>query len=89
MTESRPPLPAAQTNGFAVASMVLGIVWVFWIGSLLAIVFGHVARSQIRRSGIRSGNGMALAGLVLGYLAFGILALTVATGGVVHVEVRV
>jgi hypothetical protein len=34
-------LPRAdQTNGLAIASMVLGIVWVYWLGSVLALVFG-------------------------------------------------
>jgi uncharacterized membrane protein len=60
----------AKTNGLAIASLVLGIVWIYWIGSILAIVFGHVALSQIKKSnGTQSGRGMAIAGLVLGYLA--------------------
>ena len=53
----RPPPPpayggyrAARTSGLAIASMVLGIVWVFWLGSILAVIFGHVALSQIKRS---------------------------------------
>ena len=58
-----------RTNGFAVASMVLGIVWLWWIGSILAVIFGHVAIRQINRSnGTESGTGMAIAGLVLGYI---------------------
>jgi len=52
----------APTNGFAIAALVLGIIG----GSVLAIVFGHVARSQNRRTG-QGGSGMALAGLILGY----------------------
>ena len=36
-----------RNNGLAIASMVLGIVWVYWIGSILAVIFGHVALSQI------------------------------------------
>src|SRR5216684_3905704 len=49
------PTPAAptSTNGFAIASMVLGILWLWWGGSMLALVFGYVARYQIRRSGGR------------------------------------
>lgn len=53
----------APTNGFAVAALVLGLVG----GSLLAVVFGHIALSQIRRIG-QHGRGMAIAGLVLGYV---------------------
>jgi hypothetical protein len=81
-----PPYPTqpqfigySRTSGLAVASLVLGIVWVFWVGSVLAIVFGHVALSQIKRSyGALSGRGMAIAGLVLGYLGLATLALVIA-----------
>ncbi|HTL85948.1 MAG TPA: DUF4190 domain-containing protein [Acidimicrobiia bacterium] len=57
-----------RTNGFAVASLVLGIVgWAVCIGSILAIIFGVVARGQIRASGgQQSGDGMAKAGIILG-----------------------
>ena len=67
--------PAAQTtNGFAIASMVLGIIWIYWIGSVLALVFGYVARSQIRQRG-QSGDGMAIAGIVLGWVGVATLVL--------------
>lgn len=74
------PAPPARrhtggpTNGMAIASMVLGIFWAGWIGSILAVVFGHVALKQIERTD-QGGRGMAVAGLVLGYLGLGILAL--------------
>ena len=65
------------TNAFAVASMVIGLVWAWWIGSLLAIAFGHVALRQIAQSGgAQKGRGFAIAGLALGY--FGALTLLVA-----------
>jgi hypothetical protein len=64
------------TNGLAVAALVLGIVWAFWIGSALAIIFGHVALGQIRQRN-QSGKGMAVAGLVLGYVGAGTFALFV------------
>jgi uncharacterized protein DUF4190 len=66
--------PPRPTNGLAVASMVLGILWVYWIGSILALVFGYVARDQIRRSG-QGGDGMAVAGIVLGWIGVGFLIL--------------
>ena len=71
------PLPASSaTNGLAIASLVLGIIWLYWLGSLLAIVFGHVARTQIRESrGAQTGDGLAVAGLVLGYVGVAILLL--------------
>ncbi|MGH3909384.1 MAG: DUF4190 domain-containing protein [Pseudonocardiaceae bacterium] len=54
--------------------MVLGILWIYWIGSILALIFGYVARSQIRERG-ESGDGMAIAGIVLGWIGIGILGL--------------
>jgi hypothetical protein len=66
--------PARPTNGMAIASMVLGIVWVYWIGSILALIFGYVALNEIRRNG-QSGEGMAIAGIVLGWVGVGILVV--------------
>lgn len=68
------PVPWAMsrpTNGMAVASMVLGILWLYWIGSILALIFGYIARRQIRERG-ESGNGMAIAGIVLGWVGVGV-----------------
>ena len=62
-----PMPPQVPTNGLAVASMVLGILCLYGIGSILALVFGYQAKGQIERSGGReSGRGMAIAGIVLG-----------------------
>lgn len=68
------PPPPQPTNGMAVAAMILGILWLYWVGSILALVFGYVARSQIRRTGA-GGNGMAVAGIVLGWIGIGLLVL--------------
>ena len=71
----QPPI-VQTTNGLSVASMVLGIVWVFGIGSILAVIFGFVARKQIKDSGGRqSGSGMALAGIILGFVGVASLIL--------------
>jgi hypothetical protein len=76
----QPGYPSSPgTNGFAIASMVLGILWLWWIGSILALVFGYVAKSQIRGSG-QSGSGMATAGIVLGWIGVGFLALFITIG---------
>jgi Domain of unknown function (DUF4190) len=66
--------PPQRTNGLAVASLVLGILWIYWIGSILALVFGYIARNQIRERG-DSGDGMAIAGIVLGWVGVGVLGL--------------
>jgi hypothetical protein len=39
-----------RTNGMAVASLVLGILWFWWIGSVLALIFGYVGKGEIDRS---------------------------------------
>ena len=60
--------PVDRTNRLAVASLVCALA-VFVVPlptSILAIVFGHVARGQIRRTG-EKGDGLARAGLVLGW----------------------
>jgi type IV pilus assembly protein PilA len=59
--------------GLSIASLVLGIIsfmggMFLIIPPILAIVFGHVSRSDCKRRGIEAGKGMALAGLILGYL---------------------
>jgi hypothetical protein len=53
----------------AIASLILGILFVLFPLSIPAVVFGHIALSQIKRSAGRLGGaGLAIAGLVLGYL---------------------
>ena len=60
----------------AVVSLVAGCAqpFMWFVSAIAAIVTGHVARHQIKRSGER-GAGMALAGLILGYIG---LAFTLA-----------
>lgn len=76
-----PPPPYAQnapTNGMAVAALIfgiLGLVILYGIGPILALIFGYVARGQIKRSqGQQGGQGMALAGIILGWIG---LVLTI------------
>ncbi len=56
----------------AIASMVLGILWIEWIGSILALVFGYVALNQIKTRNER-GRGMAIAGVALGWIGVGLI----------------
>lgn len=67
---------SSSTNGLAIASLVCGIVWVCGLGSIAAIVCGHIGRSQIRRDRSQ-GAGMALAGLILGYVGLAVVLLYV------------
>jgi hypothetical protein len=65
----------------AVASLVLGILWIYWIGSVLALIFGYIARQQINQAqGMQQGRGMATAGIVLGWIGVGFLILFMLLG---------
>jgi hypothetical protein len=62
--------PVARTNGLALASLACGLAQFAFgpLATIPAIVCGHMARSQIKRTG-EQGSGMALAGLILGWAA--------------------
>jgi Domain of unknown function (DUF1707)/Domain of unknown function (DUF4190) len=66
--------PARRPNGLAIASVVVGVLWMWWLGSLAAVIMGHVALRQIARSGgAQTGRAVALSGLAVGY--FGLTTL--------------
>lgn len=80
-----------RTSTLAVISLVAGILgWTLlpFLGSLGAIITGHMARSEIRRSaGTVDGDGLAIAGLVLGWgsvvvTVIGILLAVMFFGGI-------
>ena len=70
------PYPAAPpTNGLAIASLVCGVgTFVIGLSFIPAIICGHIARGQIRRTG-DAGRGMAITGLVLGIVGVMFVAL--------------
>jgi hypothetical protein len=75
------PDRSPRTSGFAVASFVLGVVWLCGLGSLMATIFGAVALLRISRSnGTTTGRGMALAGFILGILGLVLVALSIVFG---------
>jgi hypothetical protein len=82
--------PVTKTNGLAVASLVTSFFfWIWGVGAILAIIFGFVARSQIKRSGgTQSGSGMALAGIIIGFttLALGVVGIVVLVAVVHHCD---
>jgi type IV pilus assembly protein PilA len=68
-----PPLTGTTavptTSGLAIVSLLCGILFFIFPSAVAAIIFGHISRSDIRRSGGRkTGAGMASAGLILGYV---------------------
>jgi len=61
---------APDPSGKAIFSLVCGVLSFFPPFALVAIIFGHLSLSEIRRSAGRlKGRGLAIAGLILGYLA--------------------
>jgi hypothetical protein len=66
--------PQRRLNPLAVVSLVAGVFWFGWVGSVVAVILGHVALGQIARSGGReTGRPAALIGVALGY--FGLATL--------------
>jgi hypothetical protein len=67
------PLPAPRTSTTALISLIAGIAgWSIlpFLGSIVAIITGHLAQSEIKKGGgMVTGKGMAVAGLILGYLS--------------------
>src|SRR5271166_4725743 len=62
------PTVPAKTSGKAIVSLISGLFIFFFPLSIVAIIFGHISLSEIRRSAGRlTGDGLAIAGLVLGY----------------------
>ena len=93
-----PPQAVATTSVLAIVSLVAGLLT--WLSTpliflvvptplctLVAIVCGHMARAEIRRNPGMQGDGMAIAGLVLGWamviaVVLAIVAVIVFFGGI-------
>ena len=78
------PYEPKETSGYAVASLVLGIVGLpiicpLLIPSILAVVFGVMARSDIEKTG-KGGGGMALAGLITGFIGIAAAVIAIIVG---------
>jgi hypothetical protein len=70
-------IPAAKTNVLAIVSLVAGILWVFWLGSIVAIICGVIALAQTRARR-ENGRGIAIAGIILGAVGIVTLLATIA-----------
>lgn len=75
-------VPVRQTNTLAIISLVAGILgWTLFpfLGSIAAVITGHMARKQIRQApGQWDGDGFALAGLLLGWIALALWLVGIA-----------
>lgn len=95
MTPIREVRPASVTNGKAVASLVFGAVALFvpipFVLGIIAIVLGNTARREIAADPRQEGDGLAIAGIILGWvdvvmsaillLVFGFILTTVLVVG--------
>ncbi|CAA6676360.1 MULTISPECIES: DUF4190 domain-containing protein [unclassified Lentimonas] len=75
---------ASSVSGLAVTSLVFGIIgivfgWLFILPPLVAIILGHIARASCRKHAHLSGSGIALSGLILGYIGILPVILMVAS----------
>lgn len=85
-----PPVPPARaegpaatdmwtqptTNPMAIGSLVLSLLWLGGLGSVGAVVLGHMGKREIARSqGRQSGDNLATAGLVIGYIGLAIMVI--------------
>lgn len=62
--------PGRRTNVLAIVSLIAsiaGLVIVWFIGSIVGVVCGHISMNQIKKTG-EEGRGLALAGLIVGYI---------------------
>ena len=80
----------SKTNAMAIISLISGLVsWFFipFLAAVVAIITGHIARGQIK-NGTETGDGLAIAGLILGYLniamsCVGVLIFILIFGGMI------
>lgn len=73
-----------ETSGMAIGSLIAGIFFLLFPAAIVAVVLGHLSRSEIRRSGGRKkGAGMALTGLILGYCGVATIPLLIIAGLVI------
>lgn len=89
-------IPVRQNSSLAIISLVAGILgWTLapFLGSLVAIVTGHMARKEIRRDPALDGDVMAIIGLVLGWASVilwivGIVVFVLFFGGLAWLGTR-
>ncbi len=77
-----------KTSGLAIASLVCGIfTFICGLGAIPAVICGHLALSRIKAGRAAGGRGMAIAGLIMGYLGILLTVVVVAFYGAVVLAV--
>ena len=78
-----------RTSNLAIVSLITGILSWFLlplIGAVIAVITGHMAKTEIRQSnGLIAGEGMATAGLILGYIHLGLAVIGLCIVGILLV----
>ena len=67
-------MPASHYNVWAIVSICFAcstVIGTWCLGGLIAVITGHIARHQLKQSG-EAGGSLALAGLIVGYVAIGL-----------------
>lgn len=91
-----PPVAYQSTSTTAIISLVAGILgWTFLptLGAIVAVITGYMAKNEIRASGGRvGGEGLATAGLVLGWVHLGVVVIglclaALAIAGVISIPI--
>ena len=89
-------VPVRQNSALAIVSLVSGILgWTILplIGSIVAVITGHMARKEIRQNPALDGDVMAVIGLVLGWVAIvgaivGLVVFVMLFGGIAWLSTR-
>lgn len=80
-------MTGSRQNTMALVSLIAGVAgWTFFptVGAIVAIIMGHMARAEIRRTG-EDGDQLALMGLILGYSHFVMICIVFAVIAVMYV----
>lgn len=77
-TPRRLPLTPEQSNNYSLMSLIFGLLWLGGAGSVVAVILGHKVLNSMGETGERSPDkGMAIAGVVLGWIGVAALAVPV------------
>lgn len=71
---------AGVSIGFGIAAMLTWVIWGALLFGPLAIVFGVLARREVRSDASKTGDGLALAGIILGAAGLALWAIFLVIG---------
>ena len=71
-------LPEGKIEGFAIASLacaVANFIFLYGVGAILAVIFGNIAKRKIRETPGLGGEGLARAGIIVGWVGIGVMGV--------------